>query len=286
MLKWKTFVLALIVAILPAALARSAELEPTTLHAWNEYLRESTAPVNTGNKLLWIDESPDRRARIQHGEVLVAPVIERGTRSVPEGLIHDWIGGVFIPGATVQDLRAVLNDYDRYKEIYKPVVTDSKAIPCDGVDQAFSMVWKRHVMFVTAGMQARYLAHEGTIDQQHGYSIVDATEIRQIENYGRANQRLLPPDTGNGFIWRVRSLVNYQERDGGVYFQIEAIALTRGIPSSIEWMVRRVVSRLSIDSLTATLRQTRDAVVERSASKRSVDVNERPASVALLLRPQ
>src|SRR5450755_388742 len=281
MLKWKSFALAL-VAILPAALARSAELKPATLHAWNEYLRESRAPADTGNAILWIDESADRRARFQHGEVLVAPVIERGTQNVSDGLIHDWIGGVFIPGASVQDLRAVLDNYDRYKEIYRPVVTDSKAIPCDGVDQSFSMIWKRHVMFVTAAMQARYLAHEATIDQRHGYSIVDAIEIQQIEDYGHRNERALPPDTGNGFIWRIRSIVNYEERDGGVYLQIEAIALTRGIPSSIEWMVRPVVGRLSIDSLTATLGQTRDAVIKRSASKHTDGVNEPPTPMALM----
>ena len=282
MLKWRSFALALIVAILPAALARSAELKPATLQEWNEYVHKSTISADKSKTFLWIDESADRQARVQHGEVLVAPVIGRGTQSVQDGLIHDWIGGVFIPGASVQDVRAVLNAYDHYKDIYKPVVTDSKAIPCDGVDQSFSMVWKRHVMFVTAAMQARYLAHEATIDQRHGYSIVDAIEIQQIENYGHRNERALPPDTGNGFIWRIRSIVNYEERDGGLYLQIEAIALTRGIPSSIEWMVRPVVGRLSIDSLAATLGQTRDAVIKRSASKHTDGVNEPPTPMALM----
>jgi hypothetical protein len=50
--------------------------------------------------------------------------------------------------------------------------------------------------------------------------------------------------------------------DGGVYLKLEAIALTRDIPASLRWLVNPIVNHLSIDSLTATLRQTRNAVAE------------------------
>jgi hypothetical protein len=286
MINSKSFVAA-VVAVVLAAPAHSMELDSRTLDAWNKYTRDSAVhanPADNGKTFLWIDESAGRRARIQQGEVVVAPAIGRGTQSVPDGLIHDWIGGVFIPGASVQDLLTVLDDYDSYKNIYKPAVTDSKALSSNVADQEFSMVWKRHVMFVTAAMQARYLAHEATIDPQRGYSVVDAIEIQQIENYGHRNERLLAPDTGSGFIWRIRSVVKYQERDGGVYLEIEAMALTRGIPSSVEWMVRPVVNRLSIESLSATLRQTRAAVAKRYAGNRKDAGSERPLSLALLSR--
>jgi hypothetical protein len=68
------------------------------------------------------------------------------------------------------------------------------------------------------------------------------------------NQRLLPPDTGNGFIWRIRRATRYEERDGGVYLELRAMALTRDIPASVAWMVNGVVSHLSMNSLAATLR--------------------------------
>jgi hypothetical protein len=72
---------------------------------------------------------------------------------------------------------------------------------------------------------------------------------------------LLPPGTGNGFIWRIRSVARYEERDGGVYLELEAMALTRDIPASLAWMANPIVNHLSINSLTTTLRQTRDAVI-------------------------
>ena len=46
-----------------------------------------------------------------------------------------------------------------------------------------------------------------------------------------------------------------------MYLELEAIALTRDIPASVAWMVNPVVNHLSFNSLTTTLRQTRDAVI-------------------------
>jgi len=190
----------------------------------------------------------------------VAPLVRHGTQSVPDGLIHDWIGAVFIPNATVGSLLAVLHDYDRYKDIYKPAVTDSKSLEFNAADQDFSMTWQRHVLFVNAAMQGQYRAHDIAIDSRRGYGVVDATRIQEIEDYGRPSERLLPADAGAGFIWRIRSISRYLERDGGVYLEIEAIALTRDIPSSLRWLVSPVVNHLSVNSLTTTLSQTREAV--------------------------
>jgi hypothetical protein len=240
------------------------ELQSATVDAWQQYLRAADvrlqARLDSGKPFLWVDEAADRQLRVRRGEVVVAPLVRHGTQSVPDGLIHDWIGAVFIPNATVGSLLAVLHDYDRYKDIYKPAVTDSKSLEFNAADQDFSMTWQRHVLFVNAAMQAQYRAHEVAIDSRRGYGVANATRIQQIEDYGRPSEHLLPADTGSGFIWRIRSISRYLERDGGVYLEIEAIALTRDIPSSLRWMVSPVVNHLSIDSLTTTLSQTREAV--------------------------
>jgi protein-S-isoprenylcysteine O-methyltransferase Ste14 len=210
---------------------------------------------------LWLDESPERVARVRRGEVVVMPVVGHGSEGVPNGLVHDWIGAVFIPDATIDGLLAVVHDYDRYKHVYRPVVTSSRTLSCSDAGQQFEMVWQRKVVFVSAAMHGRYQAHDTTIDAHHGYSVAETVEVREIANYGHPGEHLLPPDTGNGFMWRIRSLARFEERDGGVYLELEAIALTRDIPTSLAWMVNPMVNHLSIHSLTATLRQTRDAVI-------------------------
>lgn len=269
------FSLSLIAGNVPGILG-AMELQPATLKAWQEYVRGADsriqAPAAAGQPFLWIDGSPERRARVERGEIVVAPMVGRGTQSVQDGLIHDWIGVVFIPNATADGLYRVLHDYNGYKNIYKPVVTDSKTLACTGENQEFAMTWQRKVLFVNAAMEGHYMAHDIALDPRHGYNVADANTVREIEDYGRANQRLLPPDTGNGFIWRMHSIARYEEGAGGVYLELEVMALTRGIPASFAWLVNPVVNHLSVNSLMTTLRQTRQAVSRLPGSPEPVAI--------------
>jgi hypothetical protein len=244
----------------------AAELQPITLQAWNAYLSEVDVRMEqraaSKNGFLWTDDSRKRAARVRRGEIVVAPAIEHGTENVPNGLIHHWIGAVFIPGASIESLWAVMHNYDAYEQLFRPTVVASRTLACTESRQEFQMTWQRRVLFVNAAMQGRYQAHEVRVDPGRGYNVADTTEVREIEDYGRSNQHFLPPDTGTGFIWRIRSISRYEERDGGVILELEAIALTRDIPASLSWLVSPVVNHLSVNSLTATLRQTRNAVIE------------------------
>jgi hypothetical protein len=246
------------------ARAGAAELQSATVNAWQEYVRAAgvrmQARLGGGKPFLWLDEAPNRALRVRRGELIVAPLTEHGTQAVPGGLIYDWIGAIFIPNATIESLLRVVRDYDRYKEIYKPVVVDSRSLDSGATDQEFLMVWLRHVLFVNAAMQGCYRAHDSIVGAHRGYTVVNTTRLQQIEDYGQRGEHLLPPDTGGGFLWRIHSISRYEERDGGVYLEIEAIALSRDIPASLRWLVNPVVNRLSVNSLATTLRQTREAV--------------------------
>ncbi len=260
--------LAVAVAILAACIPqnlRAAELQQSTLTAWQTYLAEVDTHMQqriAGKQtFLWADESADRAARVRRGEVVIAPITANGMKHVPKGLIHDWIGAVFIPNATIDSLWTVLLDYDKYKQVYRPVVTESRVLSCTKEKQEFVMAWQKRALFVSAAMQGRYQAVNVQVDSHRGYILAEATEVREIVGYGRKNERMLPPDTGNGYVWRIQSVERYEERDGGVYLEVEAIVLTRDIPESLNWLVSPVVNRLSIQSVTTTLSMTRDAVV-------------------------
>jgi hypothetical protein len=256
--------LVLAVILSGAAPADAVELQDATVQAWQEYVRcadaRMQARLDAKEPFLWIDESADRTQRTRRGEILVTPLAGQGTQNVPSGLIHHWIGATFIPGVTIENLLAVVHDYSRYSEIYKPVVVDSRSLTGDTTDPQFSMIWQRRVLFVNAAMQGRYRVHEFVVDSSRKYGVVDATLIQQIKEYRHPSEHLLPPDTGDGFMWRIHNISRYEQRDGGVYLEIEAMALTRDIPTSLGWLVTPVVNRLSINSLRTTLSQTREAV--------------------------
>jgi hypothetical protein len=253
--------------------APGIELQRATLDAWQEYVRAADARMQARRQskdtpFLWIGELPERMRSVQRGGILVQAIPEHGITSVPGGLIHHWIGAVYIPDTTIAGLLSITGDYDRYSEIYRPLVMQSRLLNSDGIHEEFSMIWQRRVLFVNAAVQGHYNAYNCAVDSHHGYGIVDADRIQEIDNYGLSHERVLPPDTGNGFIWRIHSITRYQENEGGVYLEIEAIALTRDIPASLRWLVSPVVNRLSTKSLTTTLSQTRDAVQLRQARLR------------------
>jgi hypothetical protein len=248
----------------------AAELQADTLKAWDAYIhdadRRMAARLNSAQPFLWTDESDNRRRGVRRGEIAVAPVLNHGAISVPSGLIHHWIGSAFIPDANVEKLVRVLHDYDRFKDFYKPIIADSHFLGCNQKNPEFSMTWHRHVLFVNAAMEGRCRAQHIAINARRGYSIADMTQLREIEQYGHPEEHALPTDTGHGFIWRLHDISRYEEREGGVFLEVEAIALTRDIPASLRWLVSPIVKRLSFDSLETMLRQTRDAVASAPGS--------------------
>ena len=268
--------------------ASAAELRPETLQVWNSYVKTADARVRgraNGAPFLRAEESAGRMARLRAGEVIVAPAAGRGMVSVPSGLIHDWIGAAFIPNTTLARLLAVVHDYNRYKEFYRPVVTESKVLACTNDDERFSMTWQHKVLFVKAAIKGEYDARDTFVDDRRAYSIASTTGMYEIEDYGQPTERLLQAEQGNGYIWRLHSIAKYEERDGGVYVELEALALTRSVPASLRWLVNPVINRLSFNSLTTTLQQTRDAVRNFSGEPLQVagcgKTNRRVTTVAM-----
>jgi hypothetical protein len=262
----------------------AADLQADTLKAWDEYIQKAdirmAARLNSTQPFLWTDESDKRRRDVRRGEIAVVPVNDRGATSVPSGLIHDWIGAAFIPNSSIERVVGVLHQYDRFKDFYKPVVADSHFIGCNQKNPEFSMTFHRHVLFVNAAIEGRCQAQHHTVNARRGYSIADMKQLREIEEYGHPGEHALPVDTGHGFMWRLHDITRYEERDGGVYLEVEAIALTRDIPSSLRWLVAPIVKHLSADSLEIMLRQTRDAVSLAPPAVESVAIcpRELPAS--------
>lgn len=80
------------------------------------------------------------------------------------------------------------------------------------------------VLFVTAGMDSQFAAQ---VDAKRWYIVADATRVREVENFGWPNERVLRPDRGKGYAWRLHTITRYEERNGGVYVEMEAIALSR-----------------------------------------------------------
>src|SRR6476659_9020740 len=99
--------------ILAASLTSTgAELSPETLTAWDAYVRAQNARVteySNATPFLWSATAPDRLRRLHNAETIVAAFGEN-PHDVPQGLIHHWIGAIFLPGVRLDDVLSVVRD--------------------------------------------------------------------------------------------------------------------------------------------------------------------------------
>jgi hypothetical protein len=248
---------------LPAGI-HAASLEPATLKAWEDYVESANGRMeqrlNPGNVFLWVDEDPERLAKVRAGQIVVSPVGPQNPKKVPSGLIHDWMGAAFIADVTLQDVLQVARDYERYKEIYLPTVINSSVIDTGETKDRFSMLLIHKSSFLKTALDADYESYYVHVDDRRLYSTSRATRIQEVVDYGGPTQRMMAEGEGKGIIWRLFSITRYAQRDGGVYVEFEAIGLSRDIPGSLRWIVEPVVRRTSRASLSTSLRQTQTAV--------------------------
>ena len=66
----------------------------------------------------------------------------------------------------------------------------------------------------------------------------------------------------------------FEERDGGVYVEIEAIALSRDVPVEFRMVAYPIIKKVSQSALETSLDQTRKAVKGR-ATLAKIDDKER-----------
>lgn len=251
-----------LIAVAPE-FAGGAELRKPTVEAFDSYVSRAEARIQKNiqsGSFLWSDESPDRLREVRAGQIVVQPYSGNGAVSVPNGLIHDWLGAMFVAGATLEKTVALMQDYDRQKEIYKPEVLESKLLSHEGNHYRYQRVRVLKRKILSAVLETVIDADYVPLGHGRCYSRSTSTRITEIENYGKPNRRELPPGKDQGSLWRLNGYWRYQERDGGVYIECETISLTRGIPAGLGWIVEPIVRSLPKESLQETLRATRAAL--------------------------
>lgn len=247
-----------------ASALRAAQLKPETLDAWNQYVQAADAAMQArlrpGSPFLWIDQEPDRRRQVRAGEILVTSVGERNPKAVPSGLIHHWMGAAFLPKAKLDDVFGVVRDYAHYRDYYSPTVIDSRTIRQAPEADRFSTLLMNKALFLNIAIEDECESTYVQAGPGRWYSSGTTVRVQEIEDYGRLGEHKLPSGEGSGYVWRLHTIARYEEADGGVYVEIEAMALSRDIPSAVRWVVDPIVRSVSKGAMATSLRQTVEAV--------------------------
>ena len=255
----------------PAVDPAPANLRPEAVAAFGRYDRltdeRNDAELKRRSALFWIDSLPEAQrasayAALQRGEIQIQQLktLDNGKPiACPGGLIHHWAAVVFIPGAKLNDVLSVLQDYDHQSTIYAPDVERSRIESHDG-DHFRIFLRFRRKKIITVVLNTEHDVHYFRDTPTRAHSRSSAVRIAEVDNPGKSDEREKPPGADGGYLWRMETWWQMEERDGGVYVQSEVASLTRDIPTGLGWLVGPFVTSIPRETLVFTLEATRKAV--------------------------
>jgi len=256
--------LAVVASFVGLAVSEGAQLQPETLAGWKGYVEQTEARIQSElsaeDGFLVQDFLPDdeaRRARrlLRSGEVFTTKLETRDATGrsiqIPNGMVHHWLGSVFIPGARVSELLEWLQDYDAHYRYYDEVES-SRLVSRNGDDfeMFLRLKWKK---IVTVYYNTDHRVHYARYGKGRASSVSIATRIAEISDAGTPQEKERPVGNDRGFLWRLNSYWRFEEAWGGVIVELESVSLSRGVPFAIRWLVGRYLDSVPRDSLKAML---------------------------------
>lgn len=270
---YRIVILTVFIYIALGQAASAAELKQKTTAAFDRYVAATEArfanELRPGGPFLYIDalNSGERQKaydQLKQGEVLVEKLETKApgvSSDVPDGMLHHWVGLIFIPGATLAQTLPVVKDYDRRAELYKPEVIASRTISHHG-DYYKMFLRLRQKKFTTVVFNTEYDVHWGQVSPTKVFSNSISTRITEVKDPDKPDGEELPVGTGHGYLWRLNTYWRFEEKDGGVYMQCEALSLTRDMPTGLGWLLKPLVTAIPKQSLNRALGQTRNVVLD------------------------
>ena len=248
-----------------AQLGRAAVPQPETFEEADRYVHAASVRLVTALH----DSAPGEPVQgesLRSGKILVAPARQDPCFHVAHGLVHDWVGTVFLPGVSAQQVIDLLRDYEQCKRIYQPHVMASRTVSRSSEEDHFFIVLQNESVLKKFALEGHYVSTTVPVESHGGrrWMIVSRSDrLQEVLDYGEPSERR-PPNSASSYIWRLYSFTTLEQGDGGVYMQVEAIALSRDIPAIFQWFVGPLVNRISRNAMTTTLKQTRAALAAGS----------------------
>jgi hypothetical protein len=275
----RIFAIASFLAIRFAPVAYAAELKPATVEAFERYRRIAEAAIEQDAS------SPDRFLHVFHGDAAARAkaevLLRRGEVAVdrlratdnghrievPDGLIHHWIGSIFVPNVSLRTAVAVLQDFDQHADLFRPNIQRSKILDHDTDRFHITLrFYMKKIVAVTVDTES--LAEFTPRGPDRETSAIRSVRVNEVDAAGTPEERQKPDGHGGGYMWRMNTYWRFLERDGGTYIECEALTLSRNVPTGLGWLIGPVVASIPRDMLTSALQATRRSLVAKSTADR------------------
>jgi hypothetical protein len=257
-----------------AAPVNAADLQARTAQNYEHYVALTQAQFDAElaqrDPYLWVERLPEARraeaeTQLRNGEVVIERLetLDNG-KPIPlaGAMIHHWIATIFVPGATLAQTLAFMHDYDHNANYFQPEIVSSTILKHEGDDYFVRQrFYKKKI--ITTVMETDQQVHYHVVDSTHAWSRSRDTRIQQVDNWGRADERLEPEGHDKGFVWKLNTFWRFEEKDGGTYLECMSISLSRDLPIGLGWVVGSLVSNLSRETLAFTLTTSRTEIAKK-----------------------
>ena len=237
------------------------KLSPQTVKEFEHYVTTAESSLKdrwSGKQnFMSIEDDAEAKSQVLAGTLLVQRVGGSAPIEITDGLIHDWVGTVYMPNTTLDRVLKVLQDFDHHKDIY-PEVADSKLISRHGNE--LTGYWRLQQKGVVPAVF--------NVQQDVSYQQVApgkwkcqayARNITEIDMSLFTRGRKFPLGQGHGYLWRLYAYWSLESYGTGVLAECRTVSLSRDIPPVLSWAISPYVDKMPQDSLTSTLKHTRDA---------------------------
>lgn len=235
--------------LIPAGLYAFAHLTPETASAFDRYAEEAETKIMAA-----------QHDRLRDGEIRTKQV------DLPNGLLQDCTGAVYLPGITLAQVKAMLQDYDNYTKYYKPEVIEAKQTGRQGDEfDVFLRLYKKNI--VTVVLNTNYHVRYLSPDAQHLYVLSRSTRIAEVKNSRHPDEGEHEVGNDTGFLWRLNSLWRFDQENGWVYAECEAVSLSRDVPAGLGWLIKGFLQKFPKESMLNTLNGTKSAILSRKTGE-------------------
>lgn len=263
-----------LLAVLEPLSAAADVPRPEAVAGWNRYVAAVEARVerelSAGSPFLVVDTLGAAEARRAHdavrrGEVYVHQLHAPAgvDADLPGALVHHWLGAILVPGATVDEVIAFVQQYDQHAKYYGDVMA-SRTLARDGDRFRIFLKLQRS----RYGVTAHYNTEHDVVYRRHGNGRASSrsatTRIAELAEAGTPREREKTAEEDRDYLWRLNSYWRFAQVDGGVLVECESVSLSRNVPWVVRFIVGPFVRSVPKDSLERTLSDMRAGVAAQA----------------------
>ena len=185
-------------------------LKPETARAFDCYIQSAEARMDARKTFLLSESDANLNQQlVRDGRIQTLAPNGDNPHKLAGGQLYDWIGSVFIPGAKLDRLVLMLQDYDHRAQYFPETISTSKLLCRSGKDRfRYTMRMKE-----PAVLDVESDVTWEQVDPSHWRCRSYSTDIQEIGK-------------DHGYLRRLYSYWRFAEVEKGVYVEAETVTLS------------------------------------------------------------